>query len=367
MRRRPFEWVFSWLHESFLDWMYDEDATSNMKTSTDNNIFSYDQQQQYLYSQLISSSFIGLFFLSIHVMAPHLSPLSWNFMNLVSVEAYFLFTLRLLVILFSMGNYWWISRQWKEYSLEFVDPTNTLYSPHSKKIQGRGSKSTEQVLVGEVAAKSSDRDPNAIHFPPFEKHSLQIWQPSFNAMCMACTYSPIHIFVIELRDNVFPETSFYLVLLLLGSLSFSFLFVCLQFCIALKDREILFQQVMREYNMKFVYPTLTRLNEFLEKERQEKFEWEQQQQQQQQNKTGFSDSLRKGASFERNPFMKTPEPEDVQLGSRGTLKGAESPGKRRTTKKALPHENRQHNGDEDELSSKFLRKSTRKMSLKRNK
>ena len=251
----------------------------------------------------------------------------WHFQQAFStVEGTFLYILRGLVMLFSLMNvYWMTMTQWKEYTLEFVDPKNSLYSPNAKKLpkieepRQEPAEKSEETSENTASNKAEKKTKNKFTIKPivFERQSLRIWQPPFSAICMACSYSPLHFLLIELltfnsessltstpsssaSSSVIPSLS---LVILLISLSVVLLWTSLQFYTSLKDRDILFQQVMREYNMKFVYPTLTKLSEKqalldrLEKQKEEI----------QKSQVEIPEPL-----TEKNPFFKTPPPEELE-------------------------------------------------------
>lgn len=157
--------------------------------------------------------------------------------------------LRLFLILFSLGNFSWIYVQWKQYTLNYVDAKKDgplLGSPHIKRIPlaARDSPSHTAHLHPNI-------DPIA-----FDSYSLQIWQPSLIGVALLCFYSPFHIFVLEIFS--FSNAASYWQSLF--SLVFLSILACLLvhlFYSNVKDKDILFQQVLREYNLKFVYPTIT--------------------------------------------------------------------------------------------------------------
>jgi hypothetical protein len=168
------------------------------------------------------------------------------FFESVDPELYFFLFLRVLLILFGMGNLFWSLMQWRNYTLEYIESTQIISSPNARKLESKdSSKSSEQQL----------------HRPAFQRYSLEIWQPSLYAISISCIYSPMHAFIMEVMPCLYTDMPASLVSLILGLLSVTSLSTVLFFYTNMKDRELLFQQVLREYNMKFVYPSITKMTQ----------------------------------------------------------------------------------------------------------
>lgn len=152
-------------------------------------------------------------------------------------DYFFFWYLRWILILFCWCNVAWILfYNKKTYQLFYVDPTIPL--PQSPNL----------VLVQSIKSSTNTT-------PVPQHYLLTIWQPSISALQLLAGFSPIHIMMIYFyvgNDNMLS--------LILVSIGFSIqaLILINMYSQSIIDRQLFHTQLLREYDLKFVYPRTSR-------------------------------------------------------------------------------------------------------------
>lgn len=87
-------------------------------------------------------------------------------------------------------------------------------------------------------------------------YQLSVWQPSTFGLDILSFFGPLHVLILYLYPVALES------LTLIGCLTFQCLLLVNLYGQAVRDRQLLHGQLLREYDTQFVYPTIVKMKDF---------------------------------------------------------------------------------------------------------
>ncbi|KAK6465649.1 hypothetical protein DFJ63DRAFT_27718 [Scheffersomyces coipomensis] len=171
-----------------------------------------------------------------------------------------------LIVAFSLFNAFQVFTSYKNYKLLYATSQPSTPSSFKGSLNESNSfiiKGINYLLSFIFGKHEIDEDEDDSHIiddtvdEDEEVWQLNVWDPSHFQLHMAIPLNPINLFVIYNFSNYTSNLLYFISLLIL--ISTSFYFFIHKFLLLVQDKQILYQSMFKEYNVKFINPNLNKV------------------------------------------------------------------------------------------------------------